>query len=260
MRRRVRPLTVALSLVFLTLMVGEVTFSRPLRRITAFELSESANGVTVHIPAASVESVESENGKHLEFHSISGVTLRGRAGLSRSISPALLFEVFAADPRMLMNLEINERGLSSTSATNLESSAMTYRCCGEDSLISLKIDALPDLPSTVMARTNPVLSFEVLPSGCVYDLPKVYCQFATLTSGGPIVVDGGSILMSDFGGVDFRGAVFLNLDLRGTSFAGANLHGAMFRNVNLMDVDFTGANLDQTIFRNVESDEILGRP
>jgi len=260
MRRRVRPLAVALSLVFLTLMVGEVTFSRPLRRITAFDLSESANGVKVRIPAASVESIESEDGIHLEFRTISGATLLDRAGVARSISPALLFEVFAADPRMLMNLEINERGLSSTSATNLESSAMTYQCCGEDSSISLKIDTPPDSPSIEILRTNPVLSFEMLPSGCVYDLPKVYCQFATLNSGGPVVVDGGSILMSDFGGIDLQGAVFLNLDLRGTTFAGANLRGAMFRNVNLTDVDFTGANLDQTIFRTVESDKILGRP
>jgi len=257
MRERLSPLWIGLLAVGVLAVVGEVAFDRPLRRIQEFRFEESSPSITVQIAASTASGTTSEGGSRVELQSVSRIEVFDRNGVARLISPALLFEVLAAEPRVLQNIELVGPSGSTSLASSLDSTAMEYQCCGEDSRIVVAVDpATPDLP----ALANPILTFEIVPSRCIYDLPKVFCRFATLDSGGPVVIDGGSILLADFSGLDLRGAVFLNVDLRGSSFAGADLRGAMFRSVNLIGVELTGANVDQTIFRRIDSDTMLGRP
>lgn len=257
MREYLRPVSIGLIALFLLTAVWEGSFDRPLRRVQEFRLEESSASVAVRITASSASRVTADGGSRVELQSVSRVEVFDRNGAPRLISPALLFEVLAAEPRALQNIELVGPSGSTRLASSIDSTAMEYQCCGEDSTVVVAVDpATPDLS----VLDDPILTFEIIPSLCVYDLPKVFCRFAALESGGPVVVDGGSILLTDFSGLDLRGAVFLNVDLRGSSFAGADLRGAMFRSVNLMEVDLTGANVDQTIFRRIESDTMLGRP
>lgn len=258
MRERMRLVWVVLLPVLALVIVGELSFDRPLRRVEVFRFEETTASLVVRITGESVSSVASEGGSRLELRVPSGVELLRRDGTSSLETLALLFEVFAAEPRMLRNVVLGGEKGSTVLAPLLDSTAIEYRCCGEQSAIVIEVG-----PTLIVLDdvTDPVLTFEIPPSSCVYDSPKVFCRFATLRSGGPIVVEGGSILLSDFGGLDLRGAVFLNVDLRGSSFAGADLRGALFRNVNLTDVDWIGADLDQVIFRRFQfRDKFFGRP
>jgi len=257
MRERLRPVWIGLLALVVLAAIGEASFDRPLRRVQEFRLEESSASVTLRITATSASRVTADGGSRVELRSVSLVEVFDRTGAARAVSPALLFEVLAAEPRALQNIELVGPSGSTRLASSLDSTAMEYQCCGEDSTVVVAVDpATPDLA----AIADPTLTFEISSAGCIYDLPKVFCRFATLESGGPVVVDGGSILLTDFSGLDLRGAVFLNVDLRGSSFAGADLRGAMFRSANLIGVDLTGANVDQTIFRRIESDTMLGRP
>jgi hypothetical protein len=212
--------------------------------------------VTVRVQGDLLVSQPEDAGITLEIRGLTQVELHREGQVPQTVSPGLFFEVLKNEGRVVDSVSIVDGDRVEVLAQDVDSTRFEYMCCGEDSSLLLTISA-----SALIDSGNDVM-FEVVfaSTACQYDRPKVFCNFGNATNGGPVVIDGGALLLTSLAGLDLRGAVIINTDLRGSSFAGADLRGALFKNVDLREVDLTGALMEGTIFRRIKSDTMLGRP
>jgi hypothetical protein len=220
------------------------------------DLNESISVVTARVKGSLQVGELADTGVTLEFRGLKEVEISREGQVPQTVSPGLFFETLRKESRVVDSVSIVKSDRDEILALGLDSARFEYLCCGEDSSLLLA------LPNYVPVEVGDDVVLEVVfrSTACQYDRPKVFCNFGSALTGGPFVIDGGVLLLTNFAGLNLQDAVIVNTDLRGSSFAGADLRGALFKNVDLREVDFTGALVDQTIFRQVKSDTMLGRP
>lgn len=74
--------------------------------------------------------------------------------------------------------------------------------------------------------------------------------------GGGVAWQGGNIQGGNYGGQDFTGKVFANIEIDDADFSGANLSGAKFTNVEITNTDFSNTDLSGVEFTNSSFDGV----
>lgn len=195
----------------------------------------------------------------LVFRSLKNVEISTKSG-DQSITPGLFFEVLAMGSVEIRDVSIVNGGKLIQLAESLRSETLNFKCCGDDSELSVPLSQLTR-SDQIRNISSPILEFLLVPSGCSTDVPKIKCRFVRISGGlDDSQVGGGYLLISDLSGIDLSNSILSNIDFRGTSLAGADLRRAMFRYANLREVDISRARRMQTMFVRIQSEVLRGRP
>ena len=251
-----------LAAFFLGVLVLQVRFEPPAPLNLRLSFSEDLAPRTVQIEFGSAPTAEIDGDavRRVEVGPVLALTISTADGGRQAVSPALFFEVLGMGPIGISNAVLSDGVTELRAGAAWTSAQLRYRCCGDDSVVTVEVDAAFSLEQVTSLGTAK-MEFSIAPPACEYDLPKVLCRFVRLNGGtSKVLVEGGHLLLVDLTGADVSGSQLLNVDLRGTSFVRADLRGSLVREANLMEADITGADVRGTIFRRIVSDAILGRP
>jgi hypothetical protein len=241
-RRKFTIVCAVASLVCVVLF--ELTFQRPPERVPASAEMFNVRVESVSFVGALIsETASSSNQTETVFQGPSEVTVGYSDGGSMLVPTSLWFELVSADDAGIYSSVKVKPELGTQVIERDPVMSFTYRCCGDDSTITMRTGSGDADDLLKGERFIIEVSLTQTAVTCLFDSPKFNCPFGSPTRVGlgPIAVRDSNLVAADFSGANLRHAVFVASDLRFARFVGADLTGALFRAVDLRGADFTGA-------------------